>query len=131
MAAERRRAEEARRHEDELSAQRLEAELGRARRKAEADRERAAIELAARREAGETEAELVRIARAAHEDLSDARLREILLTETMPELARAFRGSFDRVHVTQTNGNDPLAFVSAGMDHVLAALGDRAERTRT
>ena len=58
-------------------------------------------------------------------DLSEQRLREILLTETMPELARAFRGSFDRVHVTQTNGSDPLAFVSAGMDHVLAALGER------
>lgn len=123
LAAERRRAEETRKHEDDLAAQRLEAELARARRRAEADRERAEIELAARREAGETEALLIRQSRAAHEDLTDARLREILITETMPELARAFRASFDRVHVSTTSGagGDLFGFLSAGMDHVLAA----------
>ncbi len=121
FAAERRRAEEARRHEDEMAAQRLDAELARARRKAEADRERAQIELAAQREAGETEAAVVRMRRVAHEDLSEPRLREIMLTETMPEIARAFRGSFDRVHVTSTSG-DPLAFLSAGIDQVLATV---------
>jgi hypothetical protein len=121
MAAERRRAEEARRHDDELAARQLEAELSRARRKAEADRERSAIELAARREAGEVEAALLAASRAAYGDLSEARLREILITETMPELARAFRASFDRVHVTAGTGNDVFGFLSAGMDHVLAA----------
>jgi len=108
IAAERRRAEEARRHEDELAAQRLEAELARARRKAEA----------------EAEAAILRMRRMAHDDLSEPRLREIMLTETMPELARAFRGTFDRVHVTAPSGGDPFAFLSAGIDHVLAAVKD-------
>jgi regulator of protease activity HflC (stomatin/prohibitin superfamily) len=129
IAAERKRAEDVRRHEDDLAAQRLEAELARARRRAEADRERAAIELAQRREAGEAEAELRRLERSA-QDLTEARLREILLTQTMPELARAFRGSFDRVHLTTTNGaGDLFGFVSAGVDHVLAATRRPEART--
>ena len=120
FAVERRRAEETRQHEDELARQRLEAELARQRRKAEADHERAAIELEAKREAGETDAALLRLERAAHEDLSEARLREVLLTETMPEVARAFRGSFDRVNVTSTNGSEMFGFLSAGLDQVLS-----------
>jgi flotillin len=120
FAAERRRAEEARKHEDALAAQRLEAELTRARRKAEADREREAIELAAKREAGETEAALLRAERAAYEDLSEARLREIMLTETMPEVARAFRGSFDKVHLSSGNQAELFGFLSAGVDHVMS-----------
>jgi regulator of protease activity HflC (stomatin/prohibitin superfamily) len=125
FAVERRRAEEARQHEDELAARRLEADLTRQRRKAEADRERSAIELEARREAGETEAALVRASRAAYIDLSEARLREVMMTETMPELARAFRGSFDRVNVTSTNGSEMLGFLSAGLDQVLAVTRER------
>ncbi|MBS2014884.1 MAG: hypothetical protein JST00_18485 [Deltaproteobacteria bacterium] len=122
MEVERRRAEEARRHDDELASRRLEAELTRQRRKAEADRERAAIELDAKREAGEVEASLVRASRAAYADLTDARLREIMITETMPALAEAFRGSFDRIHVTTTtSGNEMLGFLTAGLDQVLAA----------
>ncbi|MEZ4262206.1 MAG: SPFH domain-containing protein [Polyangiaceae bacterium] len=122
IAVERRRAEEARRHDDELEAARLEAELTRARRRAEADRERAAIELAARREKGETKAALVRLRRGAHDDLTEARLREIMLTQTVPEVARAFRGTFDRVHLTTTGGaGDLFGFVTAGIDHVLAS----------
>lgn len=121
MTAERKREEERRTHEDALSSRRLEAELARARTKAEADRERAKVELAARREAAEAEAAILALHREAHADLSEARLREIMLTQTMPELARAFRGTFDRVHVTSTNA-DPFAFVSAGIDHVLAAV---------
>lgn len=122
IAHERRRAEEARAHEDALAERRLEADLSRARRKAEADRERASIELAARREKAETKAAVIRLRRAAFDDLSEARLREIMLTETMPEIAHAFRGTFDRVHLTTTNGpGDLFGFVSAGVDHVLAA----------
>jgi len=129
MTAERLRAEDARRHEDELASRRLEADLARQRRKAEADRERAAIELEARREAGETEAALLRAKRAAHEDLSEARLREILVTETMPEMARALRGSFDRVNLTATSGSEVLGLLSSGLDQVLAATrsGPRPE----
>jgi regulator of protease activity HflC (stomatin/prohibitin superfamily) len=125
FAAERRRAEEARKHDDEMAARRLEAELDRARRKAEADRQRAAIELEAKREAGETDAALVRASRAAYADLSEARLREVMLTETMPELARAFRGSFDRVNVTSTNGSEMFGFLTAGLDQVLAVARER------
>ena len=123
LVAERRRMEEARRHEDDLAARQLEAELARAIRKAEADRARAAVELAARREAAEVEAAILASSRAAYGDLSEARLREIMITETMPEIARAFRGSFDRVNVTATNGNagELFGFLSAGVDHVLAA----------
>jgi regulator of protease activity HflC (stomatin/prohibitin superfamily) len=108
-------------HEDALAARRLEAELARARLKAEADRERAQIDLAAKREAAEADAAIVEMERKARCDLSEARLREIMLTDTMPELARAFRGTFDRVNVTSTNA-DPFAFVSAGIDHVLTTL---------
>ncbi len=127
LSVERRRAEEARHHDDELARQRLEAELARQRRKAEADRERAAIELEAKREAGETDAALLRLGRAAHEDLSEARLREVLLTETMPEVARAFRGSFDRVNVTSTNGGEMFGFLTAGLDQVMSAVRTKAE----
>jgi flotillin len=130
FAAERRRAEEARKHEDEIANQRLEAELGRQRRKAEADRERAAIDLEAKREAGETEAALLRATRAAHVDLSEARLREIMLTETMPEVARAFRGSFDRVNLTATSGSEVVGLLSAGLDQVLAVTGKSATTKR-
>ncbi len=121
MEAERKRDEERRAHEDALAGRRLEADLARARVKAEADRDRALVELAARREAAEAEAAILEMHRRAHCDLSEARLREIMLTDTMPELARAFRGTFDRVHVTSTNA-DPFAFVSAGIDHVLTAV---------
>jgi flotillin len=126
FVVERRRAEEKRAHDDELARRSLEAELARARRTAEAERERAAIDLEARREAGETEATLERLRRAAHEDLSEARLREVLLTQTMPEVARAFRGSFDRVNVTATNGNEMFGFLTAGLDQVLAVARDHA-----
>lgn len=121
MAAERRREAERRAHDDDLASRRLQAELERARTKAEADRERALIELAARREAAETDAAVIEMQRKAHCDLTEPRLREIMLTSTMPELARAFRGTFERVNVTSTN-SDPFAFVSAGIDHVLAAV---------
>jgi len=122
IAAERKRAETQRRHEDDLATQRQEAELDRAKRKAEADRARAQIDLAAKKEAGATEADLLRLHRAAYADLSEARLREILLTETMPDLAKAFRNSFDRIHVTTTNTENPMAFLTAGIDHVVSSL---------
>jgi regulator of protease activity HflC (stomatin/prohibitin superfamily) len=108
-------------HEDALAARRLEAELARARLKAEADRERAQIDLAAKREAAEADAAIVEMERKARCDLSEARLREIMLTDTMPELARAFRGTFERVNVVSTSA-DPFAFLSAGIDHVLTTL---------
>jgi len=121
ILVERRRADEKRKHDDELESRRLEAELARQRRKAEAERERGAIELEAKREAGETDAALVKASRAAYVDLTEARLREIMMTETMPALATAFRGSFDRINVTTTNGSEVLGFLTAGLDQVLSA----------
>jgi regulator of protease activity HflC (stomatin/prohibitin superfamily) len=108
-------AEHAQRRAD--SAQ--EAELARHHRRAEAERERASIDLAARRAQGELEAELARMQRNAHGDLSEARLQEILLTETLPNVAQAFRGSFD--HVTVTSG-DSFGFLSAGVEQVMNQL---------
>jgi regulator of protease activity HflC (stomatin/prohibitin superfamily) len=112
-----------------VEAEKQEAELARQRRKAEADRERGAIDNAAKEATAALDAEIARKAREAHVDLSEARLREIMITQTMPEIARAFRGSFDRVHVTSTNGNgsELLGFLTAGLDQVLA-LGDARER---
>lgn len=121
MAVERRRAAEARQHEDDLAAQRLDAELARARRKAEADRERQEIELDARRRDGEVQAALARLARAADDDLSEARLREVLLTETVPEVARALRGTFEHVNLTATNAGEVAAVVATGLDRLLRA----------
>lgn len=123
ILAEQKRTAAQREHEDALATQRQEADLARAKRKAEADRERQQIEIEAKRENGELEALLLRLHRQAHDDLSEPRLREIMLTETMPELARAFRNTFDRVHVTTTSG-DPFAFLTAGIDHVVAAVAE-------
>jgi flotillin len=107
LEAERRRETDARAHKDRMAQKIQEAELERLQARAEADRSRASIELVARREAGELEADLLRIKRAAPGDLSEARLNEILLTETMPALATALRGSFDRINVT-VGGADSL-----------------------
>lgn len=119
LAAERRREADAREHGDLLERRALEAELGRLHDRAEADRARARIELSTRREAGELEAELTRASRGALCELSEARLTEVMLTETLPEVARAFRGSFDRVNVTSSDGASLFAFLSAGLDQVM------------
>ena len=119
IVVERRREAEQRAHEDELLERKQAADLARQQERAAANRVRASTELAMRREAGELEAELTRLQRASVADLSEARLREILLTETMPTLANAFRGSFDKIHVTQTNGTELYGFLSAGLDKVV------------
>lgn len=105
VLAERRREVEGRAHAEDLERQRLEAELARDRTRSEADAARASIEADVRRRQGELEAELVRLARAAQDDLSESRLREIALTKTIPEVATALRGMVDRVHVTTTDAN--------------------------
>jgi len=121
IAAERQRLEASQRHADGLLRERQESELLRTMRKAEVDRARGAIEIEGRRAAAEVEAEIVRRAREAHVDLTDARLREIMITETMPAVAKAFRDSFGRVNVTTTQGGgELLAFLTAGIDQVLS-----------
>lgn len=120
VLAERRREEEAAEHAERMAERQQVADLTLKQRRAEADRARAAIELAARREAGELEAALERMKREAATDLSEARLREISLTQTMPQLAQAFRGSFDRINVT-TTGDDPFAVLGSGIERIVRA----------
>ncbi len=123
VTEERARIESERRRTAEQAAREAqEAELARARRKAEADRERGEIDNDAKRSAAELESALERAAREAHVDLSDARLREIMITRTMPEVARAFRDSFGRVNVISTQGSagELLGFLTAGLDQVLS-----------
>jgi flotillin len=115
LEAERRREADARAHTDALAL-----------RAQEAERARASIELAARREAGELEAELVRLERAARVDLTEARLREVLMTETMPAMANAFRGSFDRINLTTGDGAKLFGFLSAGIDQVMDTVERRS-----
>lgn len=72
---------------------------------------------------GEARAELERISRAATDTISDARLREILVTKTLPDVARAYADSFDRIVVT---GASDLSVLGQGVAQVLAtaqALG--------
>lgn len=46
-------------------------------------------------------------------------------TRTMPDVAKAFRGSFDRINLTSTNGSEMLGFLSAALDQVLAVARDK------
>lgn len=48
----------------------------------------------------------------------------------MPEVARAFRNSFDRVNVTSTNGSEVLGFLSAGLDQVLAVAREKGAASK-
>lgn len=125
LAAERRREAEAREHAHALARRALDAEIERERARAEAEQQRAAIELAVKREAGELEAALARLTREAHVDPSEARLTELMLTETLPAVANAFRGSFDRVNVTTGDGQALFAFLSAGLDQVISVAEKR------
>jgi flotillin len=123
---ERARAEEARRSRD------LEEELVRAQRLADAERarsllelstqrEREVLELTSQRERGELEVELAQKRREQRADLTDAQLQEVLLTETMPRLAEAFRGSFETIHLTtaQGEGSPLFGFLASGIEQVL------------
>lgn len=125
LEAERRRAIQRREHEDALARRAQEAELARLHERAEAERARAEIELATRREAGELEAELVRLGRVARGDLSEARLREILLTETLPAVANALRGSFERIEL-QTTDASLGAVLAAGIQQLIELARGRA-----
>jgi hypothetical protein len=104
----------------QLHEQRVHAELALRRQSAEAERERVAIELDVKRSIATVEADVVRMQREAEADLSDARLREILLTRTVPEVAASLRGMVDRVHITTTDANVGR-LLDAGAD-VIAGL---------
>lgn len=121
LEAERRREAEAREHAEALARRAQEAELARLQERATAERERARLELDTRREAGELEAALKQLERGADADLSEARLTELMLRETLPQMAAAFRGSFDKIHVTTTDGANPLGLLVGTIEQILDA----------
>jgi flotillin len=99
------------------------AELEQAKQQIELERERALAELATRREQAELEAETVRASRAARADLSDRQLEELMLSETLPRMADAFRGSFGEIHLTAASGqsSELFTFLSSGIEQVARA----------
>ncbi|MDI1435285.1 SPFH domain-containing protein [Polyangium sorediatum] len=117
ITAERKREMEALEHKQALARRAHEEELLRARERAEAEQAEARIALSTRRAAAELEAEIEAKKRSVPE-LGEARLQEIMLTETLPSIANAFRASFDRVNVTTTDGS-LFSFLSAGLDQVM------------
>jgi hypothetical protein len=92
-----------------------------------AERERAEISLETRRVEGALEAELVRLHREAHVDLSDARLRELAITQTLPEVANALVGAIDHVHVTTSEASVARLF-EAGTDALATLASSHAQR---
>lgn len=145
LAAERERETEAARHKDALARAALEGEIARAtqRERADTERLRARVEaelerkrreadaeieiergrIAIRTEQGELEARLERLAREAREELSDRQLEELMLNETLPRMATAFRESFGQVNLTASSGpgSDLFAFLSSGIEQVVRA----------
>jgi flotillin len=71
----------------------------------------------AERTLGEGRAALEKLTRASQDDVSEARLRELLLVKTLPEVAHAWRGSFDKIVVT---GASDLSVLGQGLAQVLA-----------
>jgi regulator of protease activity HflC (stomatin/prohibitin superfamily) len=139
--AQRRDEELARQAQMELEKERLVAEAGRRRQAAQHATELARMELEAHIDRTETEAaSTVRIAqqqaeaertrgqaradvvamerRAAAEPVSEQRLQEMMLTETLPRVAEAFADSFDQVVLT--GGGGGMDFLGQGIAQVLA-----------
>jgi len=116
----------------ERARRQLDAQLERARREAAAAIEIDRTRLEVRREQGELEASLTRLAREARTELSDRQLEELVMTETLPRMAEAFRASFDRIHVTSTGGpgGELFAFLSAGLEQVVQATRGSAGDVR-
>ena len=118
ILAERQREIEAGEHRHQIEIGALQSDLQRQQQRAEADRVRALVEMQTRREAEQMQIELERERRSLRQDLTEAQLSEIMLTHTLPALAQAFRGSFDRVNVTSGDGAQLFGFLSAGVDQV-------------
>lgn len=119
LLAERQREVEIGEHRHQVESAALQSELIRMHQRAEADRARALMELATKREAEEMEIALDRERRTARQELTEAQLQEVMLTQTLPALAAAFRGSFDRVNVTAGDGAQLFGFLGAGVEQVM------------
>jgi len=118
LLAERQREEEQSVHREALERAGLAAALERDQTRAVAAVEVA--ELAARAETitGRARAESVRAERAAQDTISEERLRELALTSALPQIAEAFRGSYDKVVIA---GGD-MSFLGQGVAQVLSVL---------
>ncbi|AKT43350.1 SPFH domain-containing protein [Chondromyces crocatus] len=129
LSAERQREADAMAHEQALEQRALDAKLSQARQRGEAERERGRGEMELRRAQGELEATLLRLQRESCVDLSAARLEEVMLTETLPKVAESFRGTFDKVNVTSSDG-DLFGFLSAGLEQVMRVARTRGQAPR-
>lgn len=82
-------------------------------------------EAAAERLRGQASAEITRLQRAAEAEGSEAHLRTLLATETLPRIAEAMRGSVERQVVLSTGENDVVGRGLAQILGSLSALGVR------
>jgi len=73
-------------------------------------------EAEAERILGQARSAVTRLEREATDGVSEQRLQELLLTQTLPEVARAFRDSYDQVTVTGGGAE----FLGSGLAQVLA-----------
>ncbi len=120
IATEEHLTQDRRRAEASVAVSRLEAEaeLEVARLRAEGSVEVARLEAEALKTRGAVEAEVETLRRQALDQVSEARLRELALTQTLPQVAEAFAGSFD--HAVLTGGD--MGFLSAAVGQVVATL---------
>jgi flotillin len=98
-----------------MAQEKAEAELAHARRAAEAGAETARLEAEALRLRAEAEAEATRLSRASLDTVSEARLQEIALTQTAPELAKALRGAFGEITVRPSELTELVGAVKAAI----------------
>lgn len=90
-----------------------EAEIARRMQQTEAERTRVAIELETKKHEGAVQAEIARLQRE-RTDLTEAQLREILFTQTIPQVAASLRGAIQHLNVTTTDAN-VARLLSAGV----------------
>ncbi len=118
VAQDQRLADQAQQAELARDERSLAARLEKEARLAAAERDIAQARADADRVRGEARAAVARLEREAVSEVSDARLQELALTETLPRVAEAFAGSFDHVVVT---GGD-MSFLGQGIGQVLGVL---------
>ncbi len=118
VEAERQRALEDAAHGEQLHRVEQLADIAREEARAASHLRTSELRTEADRVAGVVQAEVQRLEREAHDTVSQARLQELLLTRTLPEVAAAFRDSFD--HITVTGGD--MAFLGQGLAQVMATL---------
>lgn len=84
----------------------------------------AELEAAAERTLRQARAELTRLERAAVDGVSEARLREIFVAETLPQVAASLRGAFGEITVAPGD----LAALGQGVAQVVGAVQEALAR---